>query len=308
MKFQHIGSVYTFFFAALLCLQVNAVSYTNGINDSSWRSELSVFECKLVQSVPYYGEAIFKTRAGEALGFRLKAKTSRFKSGEAGVVSKTPLWKHHTDAEALGSVAVKKSKQPVLIGRLRAEKMLSELNKGMELAFIREAWYEGEVSPPVHLAINSIGFREEYRKYLECLASLLPANFDQLKRTSLYFSVDMPKIDDPLPIKIQQQLDNILQLIKHDSKIRFLYIDGHASSPADRTHNLALSKMRADLVEQYLVRRGISPDWITKRWHGERYPVSSNYSIAGRAKNRRVTVRLERIDTMEALPLAVNDK
>ena len=308
MKFQGIGSAYIFCFVALLCAQAYAVSYTNGINDSSWRSELSVFECKLIQSVPYYGEAIFKTRAGEALGFRLKAKTSRFKSGEADVVSKSPLWKHHIDTEALGSVPVKKSKLPVLLGYLRAEKMLSELNKGMELEFVRDAWYENEENPPVHLAINSIGFREQYRKYLECLASLLPANFDQLKRTSLYFAVNLPQADDELSAKVRQRLDNILQLIKHDSKIRFLYIDGHASAPADRAHNLALSKTRADLVEQYLTRRGIPQDWITKRWHGERYPVSPNYSAKGRAKNRRVTVRLERIEEIEVLPLAANDK
>ena len=65
-----------------------------------------------------------------------------------------------------------------------------------------------------------------------------------------------------------------------------------------------MSKGRAELISQYLARRGIPESWITVRWHGERYPAVSNASKAGRAKNRRVTVRLERVKEIDVLPIA----
>ena len=45
---------------------------------------------------------------------------------------------------------------------------------------------------------------------------------------------------------------------------------------------------------KYLVSGGVDRASIVLRWHGERYPVASNRTVAGRAKNRRVTVRVSK--------------
>lgn len=279
-----------------------AQTYANQIDDSSWTARTSVFACELYHEVPFYGEVVFRTRAGEASGFYLKAKTSRFKAGQAEIVAATPVWVAQPWQESLATVGMKQGTRPLWLGTSVTERMLASLKQGMNIELQGEAWYQ-EPAPQAKLQISTIGFQEAYDKYLGCLSSLIPRNFDQLRRTSLLF----PGGDvEELPSSVTVQLDRILKLVKHDAKVRYFYIDGHTDSVGDRDENLELSKARAELVAQYLKRRGIPEDWITLRWHGERYPVTSNGTAAGRAKNRRVTVRLERVEEIEVLPLASN--
>ena len=47
-------------------------------------------------------------------------------------------------------------------------------------------------------------------------------------------------------------------------------------------------------MQEYLQANGVPEAQITLRFHGERYPLVRNDSAAARAKNRRVTLRLER--------------
>lgn len=284
------------------------VTYTNAINASSWTSKLSVFECRMEHSVPYYGQAVFRTKAGESSRFYLNAQSSRFKAGKAEVVSTSPVWMAQSQLSSLGDVAVKRGRRPLWIGTKKTEKMLSELNRGKDIEFMRDAWYENETEKPMRLVVGTIGFREEYRKYLKCLAGLLPANFDQLRRTSLYFEPGIPVESGKLTRANMRVLDKVLMLVKHDSEINRFYIDGHASEPGDRTDNLELSKHRANKVAEYLTLKGIPQDALVVRWHGERYPVASNASTRGRAKNRRVTLRLEKMKDTDTDNTAMTNK
>ena len=280
-----------------------STTYTNGINESGWQSNSTVFECSLVHDVPYYGTAVFRTRAGESSVFYLNALSSRFQAGEAQLVARSPIWRGKSSVD-LGDVPIKRGHRPMWLPSRNAERMLNELFKGMEIEIVKDAWYEDVKNPPARLSISNIGFRKEYQKYQLCLAGLLPQNFDQMRRTALYFEPNVPESSDDLNPQIVRKLDNILKLVKHDNSIRLFYVDGHTSSPGDRAYNLELSKRRAELVRDYLTRRGIPADWIKLRWHGERYPVASNATAAGRAKNRRVTIRLERVEDIDVLPLA----
>lgn len=281
-----------------------AATYSNAINESSWTTSATVFECRLVHAIPFYGSAVFRTRAGEVSGFYLKSRASRFSAGEATMLATPPVWRSAQEAEEIGRVKVKQGSYPLWLGAADTEKMLVELNQGRQIEFSREAWFRDKNAAPVRLAISNIGFRTAYRSYLSCLTGLLPANFDQLKRTVLLFSEGTVEEASGLSSTITRKLDKALELVKHDNKIRRFYVDGHTSSEGDRAENLEISKMRAELVADYLSRRGVPDDWLVVRWHGERYPAVSNATAAGRAKNRRVTLRLEKVEEIEVLPLA----
>lgn len=71
-----------------------------------------------------------------------------------------------------------------------------------------------------------------------------------------------------------------------------LVIEGHTDDVGSAQSNLALSQRRAQAVVAELVRMGASAGSIEASGHGAAQPVASNASAAGRAKNRRVTVRL----------------
>ena len=57
----------------------------------------------------------------------------------------------------------------------------------------------------------------------------------------------------------------------------------------------------------YLQENGLQESQITMRFHGEQYPLAPNTSAANRAKNRRVSVRLERMPEPPKPPPAVGN-
>ncbi|NNC55906.1 MAG: OmpA family protein, partial [Pseudomonadales bacterium] len=74
-----------------------------------------------------------------------------------------------------------------------------------------------------------------------------------------------------------------------------LYIDGHTDDTHTSAYNVELSRKRAEAVADYLAGKGVSRNLVTIRFHGERYPVKPNTSVAGKSYNRRVTLRVERV-------------
>ena len=72
------------------------------------------------------------------------------------------------------------------------------------------------------------------------------------------------------------------------------YVDvvGHADAQGSDDYNLALSQRRASSVAGYLTSRNVLADRLFIAGQGERQPIASNDSEAGRAQNRRVEIIL----------------
>lgn len=72
-------------------------------------------------------------------------------------------------------------------------------------------------------------------------------------------------------------------------------IEGHTDNiPTGKLHidNMDLSIRRARAIADILVSHGISPDRMSVIGYGDAHPVDSNDTEEGRAKNRRVEVKL----------------
>ena len=69
-------------------------------------------------------------------------------------------------------------------------------------------------------------------------------------------------------------------------------VAGHTDSTGSDAYNQRLSERRAQSVAQYLEGQGIRPLRIVTEGYGERYPVASNETAAGRQQNRRVELTL----------------
>lgn len=279
----------------LFLLPAQAANFSQHLEPDGWIVDTSVFECAMTHQVPYYGTAIFKTRAGENSQFFLQADSSRLKTGQASLIAKSPLWMEHTRQIDLGYVPVKQGLKPVQLNSRYTERMLAELYDGLEIQITRRPWYGAEESS--RLLITTVGFRAAYERYLDCLSGLLPANYDQIKRTAVYFGSNQYEDFTASEIK---KLDHIVAYVKADPSVKEFFIDGHTDSVGTREDNLVLAQKRAEEIARYLVSRGIPQDSITSRWHGERYPVASNETVKGRSKNRRVTIRLEKVSMDES--------
>ena len=71
-----------------------------------------------------------------------------------------------------------------------------------------------------------------------------------------------------------------------------VWVVGHTDSTGSEATNRPLSVERAQAVRSYLVGRGVASTRINVDGRGEREPVASNDTEAGRAQNRRVEVLL----------------
>ena len=67
---------------------------------------------------------------------------------------------------------------------------------------------------------------------------------------------------------------------------------GHTDSAGSEQYNQGLSERRARAVEAELVSMGVDPALITVSGRGESEPIASNETAEGRAKNRRVEIRV----------------
>ncbi len=72
-----------------------------------------------------------------------------------------------------------------------------------------------------------------------------------------------------------------------------LVITGYADSKGSEPNNIIVGQRRADSVKDYLIKNGVpNADRISTVSMGSKQPVSSNKTAAGRAMNRRISLRL----------------
>lgn len=95
------------------------------------------------------------------------------------------------------------------------------------------------------------------------------------------------------------QPENFQLLTKLQSALRTfpgapVYIEGHTDAAGDDHYNQALSLKRAEAVRSYLMANMAGDE---ERLHatgfGETVPLASNETVEGRAKNRRIDVRID---------------
>ena len=69
-------------------------------------------------------------------------------------------------------------------------------------------------------------------------------------------------------------------------------VTGHTDSTGPAAYNQRLSERRAMSVVQYLTAQGVNPARLEGRGMGETAPIASNRTASGRARNRRVEIRI----------------
>jgi outer membrane protein OmpA-like peptidoglycan-associated protein len=107
-------------------------------------------------------------------------------------------------------------------------------------------------------------------------------DFDRLR-----FATDETTLDPAS----RAQLQNVARILEAypDARVEIGGFTDDVGSPGD---NRALSQKRAESVASALAGMGVDRGRMTARGYGEAQPVASNDTEAGRARNRRVSLRL----------------
>ena len=77
-----------------------------------------------------------------------------------------------------------------------------------------------------------------------------------------------------------------------DINLEVVIAVGHTDSVGTDAYNQKLSVRRAEAVKAFLISKGIESNRVYTEGKGEKQPVASNKTAAGRAKNRRVEIEV----------------
>ena len=84
-------------------------------------------------------------------------------------------------------------------------------------------------------------------------------------------------------------LDEVAHILSRNPDLK-IKLYGFTDNVGSFEYNVKLSQIRADAVKAYIVSKGISESRVSAEGFGPKYPVASNTSEEGCAKNRRVEI------------------
>ena len=279
----------------LLCmfasLPAMALTFQTRLENIEWKVEGDKFECRLIQPITDFGSGAFVRRAGEQAVFRLNAYNSMLGEGSATLLAAAAPWQPGRGDIDLGSVRIGRGQVLFNSSQAQAGRLFRGLLEGRS-PLVRHFSREGNVS---EVRLLPVRFRQAYGDYEACTAKLLPKNFDQVRQSRIGFPGGGTELDATARVNLHV----MLEYMKADPTVNHVILDGYSDNMGNRLTNRELSRRRALAVMDYFKESGLQESQITVRFHGEQYPLVPNTNHANRAKNRRVSVRLERYPESE---------
>ena len=94
-------------------------------------------------------------------------------------------------------------------------------------------------------------------------------------------------------------LDEAVIAINASPEIQMIEVQAHTDYKGSGEANLKLSEQRASSVRDYLVSQGVSAKRLVAKGYGENQPIADNKTEEGRAKNRRVELKIIKEESSE---------
>lgn len=111
---------------------------------------------------------------------------------------------------------------------------------------------------------------------------------------NVYFGFNVKKISKKEIKSLDSTCTTLGQLT--DAKIT---VSGHADAIGSDNYNMKLSEKRANIVKDYMIKKGLNGDNITVEFFGESKPAASNKTVKGRALNRRTEIKAKVMEKVQ---------
>ena len=108
----------------------------------------------------------------------------------------------------------------------------------------------------------------------------------------IYFSQNSNALSD----EAKGKLDRLVEIINNNPDAG-ITLNGYTDSYGARDYNDMISEVRANIVKEYLVGKGVNASRINTFGHGAQKFIGSNKTAAGRQMNRRVEIELSSVKT-----------
>ncbi|MEZ5557178.1 MAG: OmpA family protein [Pseudomonadales bacterium] len=281
---------------ALCAAPTAAAEFSDGLA-ARWSLEETAGRCVLEQRVRDFGVVRFTGVVGEPLRLEVLGHQDLFAPGPVRLERVAPPW-HPAYPERTRLAEVPRGPLgELLIGDPLATRVLMDFYAGYDATLRRTAPSAAMpaadaagAGSDVTLQIASLGLRPLYDRFVTCYRGAAVHGWAELERSR----IEYPPGASALDAEARDTLDAVARLLALDPNIRQVFIDGHTDDTGNSIANRDLSRARAQAVAEYLAKSGIPKSKLVVRYHGAAYPVADNGTEAGRAQNRRTTVRLER--------------
>lgn len=104
--------------------------------------------------------------------------------------------------------------------------------------------------------------------------------------------VNFPSASAEIPAPSGALLSSAAGKIRELPAGTVIEIGGYTDNVGDPAANVALSQQRADAVRNTLIQGGVDPSVLAAKGYGNANPVSTNDSVEGRFRNRRIEYRV----------------
>lgn len=254
-----------------------ALVFEAPLERAAWTHEAAKGQCRLAQTIPGLGRAVFEARGSDFHFFYLDQVGRPLPRGHGMLLAAAPFWDPTREERALSTVSLTDGERPVVVTPLVAQRMLDTLADGLAptIAGPGDGSFEA-----VRVVLLPVAFGRAYAGWRECQAGLTPARpvaataaarpvATAVASSNGLLSIRFAAHQAQLGAEARQQLDAIAARLRAAPELR-LVIDGHADESRRQLLNLELSRKRADAARDYLVAAGVARDRIECRYHGER--------------------------------------
>ena len=283
----------------LLCLVYSAAvnadlngdltRYEAPLDYAKWVLSGSPIQCSLTQDIPKYGFATFSSAANRKSNMNFNLALRHYnptRATEAVLSVEPPLWKHDKDSQEVGPITMFPGTIPLNIKNHDAWRLLFQLEKGMFPTFSYDSWLED--SDKVSVALSAVNFQPVYEQFLDCVANLLPYSFDDISESFVYFEFN----SNSFTREARESLAKIGAWLEVDKSLELVLLAGHTDGKGASKVNYKVGKKRAEMVKKFFVESGIAANKIRTQSFAATQPQSSNATPEGRAKNRRVMIKM----------------
>lgn len=263
--------------------------YEAPLSESEWIFIGNPTGCALTHQVPYFGKAIFDKTAGrnEELNFSLSYKRQPVNFVKvASVKSLSAEWFPGQSARNIGEIEILAGKHIFKAKEMGSWRLLNELEVGRFPTFQYQDFESRQ--DKVSVSLSTVGFKKPYDQFLDCLTSLVPHKLPELTKLTLHFDFDKDRVRP----RNLEKLKSLAAYAKYSDNLDIVFLSGYTDAKGSKNYNTKLSARRIASVQKILSAYGAPQSKFKHSAFGEKFPVATNRNAQGRAKNRRVYVKV----------------
>ncbi|BCN25735.1 MotY family protein [Vibrio alfacsensis] len=255
---------------------------------STWEYKSNHLECNLFHMETSYGKFYFRAEPSEKISFVADVQYDDNKWNRASLQSQSAPWNNvvatkHYDSQQLSRLEQRFEFQSGI------DALLDDVSSG---SWVTVSLSGSVPSSLAGITLPTIKTQSALSEFNACRERLPKLSFFQARDVVIPFQFGQKRLD----ASHMATLGALYSYVSVDPRVTKILIDGHTDNVGSDVSNLVVSRQRAEQVKQVLIRKGVDEQMIEVRGHGARYPIASNDTNEGQARNRRVTIRLVRDD------------